>query len=266
MSEKNGFYTNNSWKQGNGAVFKSLNPANGEVLWQSNSCTSVDINEAVENAKNAFEDWSKLTVDLRSLFLDLFKKIIINRQSELAELISKENGKPLWDAANEVQSIINKVGISLEAYGQRCAGIIHDLPTARSITRHRPHGVIVVLGPYNFPGHIPNGHIIPALLAGNTIVFKPSEFTPLVGEYLANCWLEADLPPGVFNLVQGGKETGQALVEQNDIQGIFFTGSYQTGRKISEHFGKYPEKILALDPQFFMFVDFCYFIISFFKL
>lgn len=240
-------FANSTWKNGGGNSFQSVNPANGELIWDGASCTFNEVNEAIESAKNAFEEWSALTVDARAFFLDAFKKTVINRQSELADLISKENGKPLWDSLNEVQSIINKVGISLDAYGQRCAGIIHETSSARSITRHRPHGVVGVFGPFNFPGHIPNGHIIPALLAGNTIVFKPSELTPLVGEHIANYWLEAGLPPGVFNLVQGGKETGQQIVEHPDIQGIFFTGSYQTGRIISEYLGKFPEKILALE-------------------
>jgi succinylglutamic semialdehyde dehydrogenase len=247
MSERNSLFTNNVWENGNGSVFQSVNPANGKLLWQGRSCTPLNVAEAIKNANKAFEGWSGLSVDERSLFLDTFKKIILDRQNELAELISKENGKPLWDSHNEVSSIINKVSISLESYGQRCAGIIHQLPSAKSITRHRPHGAVGILGPYNFPGHTPSGHIIPALLAGNTVVFKPSELTPLVGEYLANCWLETGLPAGVFNLIQGGRETGQALVENKNIKGIFFTGSYPTGRKISEYFGPFPEKILALE-------------------
>lgn len=247
MAENKSLYTNNAWKYGTGELFSSTNPANGEIIWEGRSSSSAEVNEAVESAKNAFEEWSGLSIDARSLFLDSFKKIITGKQAELAELISKENGKPLWDAKNEIHSMINKVNLSLDAYGQRCAGMIHELSNGRSITRHRPHGVMGVIGPYNFPAHIPHGHIIPALLAGNTVVFKPSELTPLTGEYLANCWLEAKLPQGVFNVIQGGKETGRALVEHNSIQGILFTGSYQTGRKISEYFGKYPEKILALE-------------------
>ncbi|MFI5344168.1 MAG: aldehyde dehydrogenase family protein, partial [Chlamydiales bacterium] len=200
-----------------------------------------------QNAKVASQNWSALTADERAFYLDAFRTILMNRRHELAEIISRENGKPLWESRNEVQSMIDKVALSLEAYGLRCAGIIHDYPNARSITRHRPHGAVAIFGPFNFPGHLPNGQIIPALLAGNTVIFKPSEFTPLTGETLANYWLEAGLPKSVLNVVQGGKETGQALMQHPDIQGAFFTGSYATGRLFAEYFGKHPEKILALE-------------------
>lgn len=247
MADHPGLFNDNIWTKGSGLPFQSANPADGSLLWQGNGCTEPDVNQAVKSAQKAFDAWSALSVDERSLYLDQFKKTLTNKRHELAELISQENGKPLWDADHEVQSVLNKISTSLEAYGQRCAGIIHNLANAKSITRHRPHGVVGILGPFNFPAHIPSGHIIPALLAGNTLVFKPSELTPLVGEFITNCWRDSGLPSGVFNLIQGGKETGQALIHHDAIQGIFFTGSYPTGRLISEHYGKYPEKILALE-------------------
>lgn len=247
IAEHDSLFTNNQWKPGSGEPFESRNPANQEMVWRGRSCLINEINEAVQNAKEASQDWSNLTADERTLYLDSFRTILKNRRHELAEIISRENGKPLWESMNEVQSMIDKVALSLESYGLRCAGIIHDYPNARSITRHHPHGVIAIFGPFNFPGHIPNSQIIPALLAGNTIILKPSEFTPLTGEMLANYWLEAGLPKNVLNVVQGGKETGQALMQHSDIQGAFFTGSYATGRLFSEYFGKHPEKILALE-------------------
>jgi succinylglutamic semialdehyde dehydrogenase len=107
--------------------------------------------------------------------------------------------------------------------------------------------VLAVLGPFNFPGHIPHGHIVPALLAGNAVVFKPSEFTPLSGRRLAEIWERAGLPAGVFNLVQGGRETGAALAADPGHDGILFTGSYQTGVALRRMWVEEPGKMLALE-------------------
>ncbi len=247
MLEHTSIFTNNQWKTGSGSFFTSTNPANGEVLWQGHEATQDDVNEVVANAIQAFEGWAALSIDERSRYLSDFSEILYNSQQALAEVIAKETGKPLWDALGEVDSMVNKLGLSLEAYGRRCAGMIRDQPLARSITRHRPHGVVSVFGPYNFPGHLPNGHIIPALLAGNTVIFKPSEFTPLVAETILSYWQKASLPVGVINLVQGGHQTGHALIHHEAMQGLFFTGSYQTGCYLSQLFGAHPSKILALE-------------------
>ena len=103
------------------------------------------------------------------------------------------------------------------------------MPGGVAKLRHKPHGVVAVFGPYNFPGHLPNGHIVPALIAGNTIVFKPSDLTPLVAEETVKLWHQAGLPAGVLNLVQGKVETGKALASHPLIDGLFFTGSSNTG-------------------------------------
>jgi succinylglutamic semialdehyde dehydrogenase len=247
MLEHASVLMNNQWKFGSGALFSSHNPATGEIIWQGKEALKPDVDQAVHHAQQAFETWSNLLIDERSRFLSDFSEVLRDSQQDLAEVIAKETGKTLWDSLNEVEAMINKVSISLEAYGWRCAGMIRDLPYARSMTRHRPHGVLAVLGPYNFPGHLPNGHIIPALLAGNTIVFKPSELTPLVAEATLKLWQKVNLPPGVINLVQGGRETGQALIHHPDIQGILFTGSYATGHLLSQLFASQPAKILALE-------------------
>src|SRR5207253_115347 len=117
----------------------------------------------------------------------------------------------------------------------------------KTIIYHRPHGVVAVFGPFNFPAHLPNGHIIPALLAGNTVILKPSELTPKVAEVYIDCFAKANFPKGVINLVQGGPRVGQVLSHHSDIQGLYFTGSYKTGQLLAEHFVKHPEKILALE-------------------
>jgi succinylglutamic semialdehyde dehydrogenase len=246
-SEHTSLFINNQWKPGTGPLFASYNPANGERLWQGDAASSQDVDEAVRCAQQASAEWSSLLFEERIPYLNAFKEILRDSQQTLATIISKETGKPLWDASNEVTSMINKIAISIDAYHQRCAPIVNDQTPIHSWTRHRPHGVVAVFGPYNFPGHLPNGHIIPALLAGNTVVFKPSELTPLVAEETLRCWQKVNLPKGVLNLVQGGRDTGQALLHHPAIQGLFFTGSYQTGKFLSEYFGSQPSKILALE-------------------
>ena len=234
-------------KNQSGLPFFSSNPATGQIVWNGRTSTEAEVNEAVEAAKNAFEDWSDLSIDTRIGYLVRFSEELKKSQKSFAEIISKETGKTLWDSLSEIQAMINKTAISQEAYEKRCGEMISDQVNGRSITRHRPYGVAAVLGPYNFPAHLPNGHIVPALLAGNTVVFKASELTPLVAEETMRLWNKAGLPPGVINLIQGGKETGQALIHHPDIQALFFTGSFETGKLLSELFSKQPEKILALE-------------------
>lgn len=245
--ESNSLFINNEWKFGSGSIFSSYNPATNEILWQGKEASNIDVNDAVFYAQQAFPIWSNLTINERSRFLINFAEVLRDSQHNLAEVISQETGKPLWESMNEVETMINKVKISFEAYDLRSADIIHDQPQGRLITRHRPHGVLAVFGPYNFPGHLPNGHIIPALLAGNTIVFKPSELTPLVAEKIFQLWQKVNLPSGVLNLVQGGRETGQTIIHHPHIQGLLFTGSYSTGLYLSQLFGSQPSKIIALE-------------------
>jgi succinylglutamic semialdehyde dehydrogenase len=143
--------------------------------------------------------------------------------------------------------MIGKVAISIGAYYARTGESRQDVSGGQSVLRHRPHGVLAVFGPYNFPGHLPNGHIVPALLAGNTLVFKPSELTPLCGDMVVRIWTEAGLPPGVLNLIQGASETGKALVGHSEIDGLLFTGSAPTGQLLHQQLAGQPQKILALE-------------------
>lgn len=234
-------------KKQSGLPFSSSNPATGEIVWEGRASTETEVDEAVKAAKNAFENWSELPIDTRIRYLVRFSEELKKSQKSFAEIISKETGKTLWDSLSEVQAMINKAAISQEAYEKRCGEMIRDQVNGRSITRHRPFGVASVLGPYNFPAHLPNGHIVPALLAGNTVVFKASELTPLVAEETMLLWEKTGLPRGVINLIQGGKETGQILINHPAIQALFFTGSFETGKLLSELFSKQPEKILALE-------------------
>lgn len=247
MIESKSLYVHNQWKSGSGSLFSSHNPATGDILWSGKEGTQADVNDAVKSAQQAFENWSTLSIEARSHYLTTYANLLGQSKHDLAETISLETGKPLWDSLGEVEAMINKVAISIEAYERRCAGIERQLPHARLTTRHRPHGVVAIFGPYNFPAHLPNGHLIPALLAGNTVVLKPSELTPLVAEKTLQLWEKVKLPQGVLNLVQGGRKTGKNIVDHPDIRGILFTGSYSTGLYLSQLFGSQPSKILALE-------------------
>ncbi|MBA3722612.1 MAG: succinylglutamate-semialdehyde dehydrogenase [Parachlamydiaceae bacterium] len=247
MKDRPSLFINGKWKSGSGDLFKSQNPIKNEIIWEGNAASQEDVNEAIISARSAFKEWTNLSIDKRSSYLYQYGEVLKLNLVPLALIISRENGKPLWEAKQEVTSMIDKIRLSIESYGRRCPGIIQDHLNNRSITRHHPHGVVGIMGPYNFPGHLPNGHIIPAILAGNTVVFKPSELTPSVAEEMIKYWEKAQLPKGVINLIQGGPKTGQSLLNHPDVNGIFFTGSYNTGKYIAELLGPQPEKIIALE-------------------
>lgn len=239
-------FINGQWVTGNGQPFTSLNPATGDVIWQGNAADSAQVNAAVAAAKAAFGAWAATSYDERVAILTKFKDILAAKQAELTDLICQETGKIRWDAANEAGAAVGKLALSLQAYAERTPTKHGESGGLSTVIRHRPHGVMAVYGPYNFPAHLPNGHIMPALLAGNTIVFKPSEMTPAVGEWMVKQWHAAGVPAGVVNLVQGERETGKSLAE-TPINGLLFTGSSQTGKILHQLFAGRPEVILALE-------------------
>ena len=175
-----------------------------------------------------------------------FKAVVQDRAEAFSRLIASETGKPLWETKTEVASVAAKVDISIQAQAERAGSRTGEVGGVRQVLRHKPHGVLAVLGPYNFPAHLPNGHIVPALLAGNSIVFKPSELTPAVADFMADCWAAAGLPGGVLNIVHGGGETGRDLAAA-DIDGLLFTGSAHVGAALARQFAATPGKILALE-------------------
>jgi succinylglutamic semialdehyde dehydrogenase len=225
------------------STFTSINPATGEPVWTGSAADAAAVDRAVAAARAAFPAWSGRPLPERESLLREFARRLTAAKEELAQLISTEVGKPHWEALTEVQSMIGKVELSIEAHAKRCG----EFRSAVGITRFRPHGTVAVLGPFNFPGHLPNGHIVPALLAGNTVVFKPSEFAPAVAEKTAALWAAAGLPAGALIVVQGGRETGAALAAHPGINGLFFTGSARAGLALNELYARTPEKILALE-------------------
>ncbi|WED44494.1 succinylglutamate-semialdehyde dehydrogenase [Legionella cardiaca] len=239
-------YIDGNWIQGEGEAFFSKNPADDSLVWQGNHATIEEVNAACEAAHLALPRWSSLSFADRVTYLQNFAKEVEAKQHELAYLIALETGKPLWEAKTEVNSVIAKINISIQAYQERNAEKQSDTADAKAWLRYKPHGVVAVLGAFNFPAHLSNGHIVPALLAGNTVIYKPSELTPAVAQFIMQCWHESGLPRGVLNCVQGGVSSGQALLA-TDIQGVYFTGSYHAGRKIHQSFSDRPDVILALE-------------------
>ena len=242
-----GHYIDGQWLTSKGDYFFSENPATGLPLWRGNSAEQIEVDQAVTAAAAAFPSWSSLGYQQRSEYIATFIKTVKEQQEKLGEAIHLETGKPHWESKTEVTAMIGKAAISEKAYQQRTGSELSDNAGTRISLNHRAIGVFAVLGPYNFPAHLPNGHIIPALLAGNTLVFKPSELTPLVGELMIKCWVEAGLPPGVLNLLQGGRNTGKLLTANEDIDGVLFTGSSKTGTAIHKQFGGKTEKMIALE-------------------
>ncbi|WP_286220786.1 succinylglutamate-semialdehyde dehydrogenase [Marinobacter apostichopi] len=235
------------WLQGHGEYFESIQPVTGDTVWDGNAANLEDVDAAVREARSAFVKWRRKSFAERLAVVEAFRDQLEENKEALAHQIGLETGKPLWESRTEVAAMVGKVAISVQAYNDRTGHSESEVAGGHAVLRHRPHGVVAVFGPYNFPGHLPNGHIVPALLAGNTVVFKPSELTPGVAEMTVKFWEKAGIPEGVMNLVQGASATGKSLAGHPMIDGLFFTGSSTVGHLLHEQFGGQPEKILALE-------------------
>lgn len=226
-------------------ILVSTAPATGEELWRGEHC---DVDAAVSAARRAWSGWAASPLADRIDAVRRFANAVRDRADEFAELIAREAGKPLWEARTEIDAVMGKVDISVQAYAERTGKKKFDSGIqGTAALRHKPHGALAVLGPYNFPAHLPNGHIVPALIAGNAVLFKPSEKTPASGEMLVRCFHEAGIPENVVQLVIGGPEEGKALVAHPGIDGVLFTGSAQAGIAINRKLAANPAKIVALE-------------------
>jgi succinylglutamic semialdehyde dehydrogenase len=223
----------------------SIEPATGTIFWRG-PVSNVD--DEVDRAREAWVEWAARPLAVRVELLRQFATVVRSRVDALADTIARETGKPLWESRTEVESVAAKVDISVDAYNERTAQRrFEGAVGSRTALRHKPHGVLAVLGPYNFPMHLPNGHIVPALIAGNAVVFKPSEKTPACGLALVDCFRAAGIPDGVVRCIVGGPDEGKALAAHPGIDGLLFTGSARTGIALNRQFATMPEKILALE-------------------
>ncbi len=243
MSEynfKGGYYDGAFHEEKPALILTDISPWNKAVLcqWYATAVTP-----AVQSAKEAFPKWRDCSLSERIHFLKKYQNLLIQNQAIGIELISREAGKIQSDAQSEWQSMIKKIDWTINISLKRIESI--NIENGECV--FLPRGVAVVLGPFNFPGHLPNGQIIPALLSGNTVIFKPSEYAPLVGQLITQLFHEAGLPKGVFNLVQGGSDMGVMLVQNPEVSLVLFTGSYEVGKLIAEHCMHNPNKLAALE-------------------
>jgi succinylglutamic semialdehyde dehydrogenase len=235
------------WIDGAGALLQSVDPAKNTIIWQGQAATAPQVDQAYQAARAAFEAWADFDFADRTAVVRAFGQQLNDHKEALALCIASETGKPLWESRTEVAAMIGKIEISVKAYQERTGERENPMPQGKAMLRHKPHGVVAVFGPYNFPGHLPNGHIVPALLAGNAVIFKPSELTPKVAELTVRLWQAAGLPAGVLNLLQGEVDTGKAVAAHAELDGLFFTGSSRTGHFLHQQFAGRPDKILALE-------------------
>lgn len=246
VMQSKGQYINGTWVKGKGITLESINPSYGTLLWQGTNATEDEIGAASLAAHKALSTWCDTSFEQRAHYTKEFAQQIEKNRTQLAQLISLETGKPLWESQTEVTAVIGKINLSIQAYQERTWPKQTTTAEANACLRFKPQGVVVVLGAFNFPAHLSNGHIVPALLAGNTVLYKPSDQTPAVAELIMQCWHDSGIPAGVINCLQGDYHCGSTLLSQ-DIQGVYFTGSYPTGKRIHQQFGDRPEVILALE-------------------
>lgn len=240
-------YIDGRWIEGSGDTLAAENPTTGEAAWVGRSATASEIDSAISSARKAQSRWDEIGLDARIGHLLSFGDALKNAKPRLTEAISVSTGKPRWESATEVDAMVNKIAISIDIERRRSHAGISDANGIRSVTRHKPHGVVAVIGPFNFPGHLANGHIVPALLAGNTVVYKPSELTPLVAELYTDILTDSKLPRNVFHLVQGKGDVGKRLSEHDGIDGVYFTGSRRAGVEIAKANAERTGRILALE-------------------
>lgn len=226
-------------------VFTRENPARTDETVFEFPWSEAQVELAVVAAKEAQRGWDRAGFEQRLAHVERLAAVFERRKEELALAICREAGKPLWEARGEAGALVAKIRIMSTAGMAYTQPVIRDAGATRAV--YRPLGVLAVLGPFNFPLHLPNGHIIPALLNGNTLVVKPSEWTGGVMQLYFECIEEAGFPAGVINLVQGPGPVGAALSTHEKVDGVLFTGSYETGLRIKQATLTQHWKLLALE-------------------
>ena len=236
-----------NWIAGEGPPLNRTSPVDESIVWSGRQASGDQARVAVQSAAGAAADWAACSLEDRIAVVRRFGEQLASRRDEFASCISQQVGKPVWEAATEVATSIAKVEVSISAIDDRTPVTQQDLDGFRAVGRYRPIGVMLVLGPFNFPLHLPGGQIIPALLSGNTVVFKPSELAPAVGQMLVQAWQAAGLPAGVINLLQGDAKVAAAAIDHPKTGGVLFTGSRTAGAAIHRQLAGRPEVQLALE-------------------
>ena len=240
-------YINGKWLEGKGKNFRSCNPSSNTNIWEGKYASSNQVNNAVNSAYIAYHKWRNIDFESRLEIIEKFYSLVELNKDTIKDLIKLETGKETKDSIAEVGASLAKYKNSLNAFHLRTGKSSSPLGKNIQITNHRPHGILNVIGPFNFPFHLPNGHITPALIAGNVVIFKPSEHTPAVAELMVQLWHDAGLPNGVISLLHGSKEVVQKLAKHPKTNGVLFTGSHSAGLSLNKLMSNYPNKILALE-------------------
>lgn len=223
----------------------SFEPATGKEIWRG---AIGDPDREVERAQKAFREWAGSPLANRIELCRRFANVVRRDSEALTNLIANETGKPVWEARHEVEAVIGRVETSVKAYAERTAKRRLDSALSGTVAiRHKPHGVMAVVTPFNAPAVLPCGHILPALIAGNTIVFKPSEKAPATGDTIVRMMHEAGVPEDVVRLLVGGPKTGHALIAHDGVDGVLFTGSAHNGIHVNRKLAVQPSKIAALE-------------------
>lgn len=225
----------------------STDPCTGEEVWRGATTAAGELDGVLARARSGFAAWSTRPLEARHAVARAFAELAKARREEIATLLSRETGKPFWETLTEADTVAGKVEVSIKAQAERAGERLSDVAGGQARLAHRPHGVLAVIGPFNFPMHLPNGHIAPALLAGNAVVFKPSEKTPASGLLLAQLWREAGVPEEALQVVVGAAEIAKALVVHDQVDGVLFTGGVGAGQAIHVALADQPQKIVALE-------------------
>lgn len=223
----------------------SFEPATGLELWRGKVG---DVEDIVARARRAWPTWASQPLSTRIELMRRFANEVRKEAENLAQVIARETGKPLWDARSEVDGVIDRVEVSVRAYADRTSQRKLDSAlNGTAAVRHKPHGVIAVISPYNMPALLPAGHIVPALIAGNVVVLKPSEKAPATAELLTRCFHRAGISAGVVQVLTGGPVQGLALAAHDGVDGVLFTGSAHAGIAINRKLAANPGKLVALE-------------------
>ena len=229
--------------------FEKFAPANtGHKLWELEVYYD-HVDAVVLSAQKGFQAWRAISFEERSTYLKRYQKAVIAKKEEIARAIALEVGKPYWESLTEANALSAKVDITLNDSLRRIANQNFDdiLPATRGELYYRPIGPSLIIGPFNFPCHLANGQILSSLIAGNSIIFKPSEKTPYCAQLLIDCFVQAQFPKGVINLIQGGAQTVNRLIKEKSIKGIYFTGSKDVGKTILKYTYDDLSKLVALE-------------------
>lgn len=223
----------------------SYEPATGSELWRGRIGDAEDV---VARARRAWPTWASQPLSTRIELMRRFANEVRKEAEKLADTIARETGKPLWEARTEVDSVVDKVEVSVRAFAERTAQRKLDSAlNGTAAVRHKPHGVLAVISPYNMPALLPAAQIVPALIAGNVVVFKPSEKAPASGDLLTRCFHRAGISAAVVQVLHGGPEQGQALTVHDGVDGVLFTGSAHAGVSINRRLASNPGKLVALE-------------------